>query len=370
MAPSRSVSREQVIAHRVAVHGLGDPRSAATALEVGAQDHPAGRSAGLALDLRGGGDDHALAHTVRAAMHAHSTADLGVYAAALRIDDGADLARANIGPFGREIEEAGLGFGAAMDDVAAAMREVMADDCRRTKGELSGAVTPLVDERAAPWCGGCGVHHVHDALFRYATLQAGLTIEVESPKVFRFRPPVRLVAGETAPARAELVRRFVRACGVARPAQVAAWLSLEPAAARGWWDAIADEVVPVRVGDRSGWAHAADADAFAGALEPPAVRLLGPYDPFLETADREFVVPEKAYRRAVWSAVANPGVLLVRGEVAGTWRQRTSRSGSGGTTITVTPFGRLPAGALDDAHADAVVVASYGAGEVKLEQAS
>jgi hypothetical protein len=30
-------------------------------------------------------------------------------------------------------------------------------------------------------------------------------------------------------------------------------------------------------------------------------------------------------RRQVWRPTANPGVVLVRGELAGTWRQRTRR---------------------------------------------
>ena len=40
----------------------------------------------------------------------------------------------------------------------------------------------------------------------------------------------------------------------------------------------------------------------------------------------------------MWRAVGNPGVLLVRGEIAGTWRQRnTGRQ----VTVTIEPFGPL-----------------------------
>ncbi len=66
------------------------------------------------------------------------------------------------------------------------MTQVMADGRALTKGELSTAVSPMVDPRLAPLCPGCGVHHVQDALFRTATLQA-----VSSPRSTRLVVPLR-----------------------------------------------------------------------------------------------------------------------------------------------------------------------------------
>jgi hypothetical protein len=344
------VSRAQVLAYRAQVQDLERPvgeLSSAAVLRAGVQDYVMGRSAQLSLWARAAGTlpDPAIAavHSVRGAMHLHRADDLDLYAAAVRFDDGADLAVSSFGPFGAELAAQGIGFADALDGVAAAMRSVMADGVARTKGELSGAVTPAVDPRVAPWCEGCGVHHVHDALFRYATLQAGLRIEVESPKLFRFLPPTgaRDAPGgalDPAASRSELVHRFLRLAGPATHAQVAAWLGIAPGAARREWQRVADDLVAV---DVDGWGaslRADDLDAVLTAPAPEAVRVLPPYDPVVGLGAREFLVPDKERRREVWRAVANPGVLLVRGEITGTCRLRHSRDG---ITLKVTAWRAL-----------------------------
>ncbi|WP_026876843.1 DNA glycosylase AlkZ-like family protein [Jiangella gansuensis] len=374
-------SREQVVAYRAAVHGLtgagvGATPDAGAVLDVGAQDHPIGATARLALELRGaGGADMVLVHSVRAAMHLHRSADLGLLAAALRIDDGAELAQQSIGPFGQEI---GPRFGTGLDEVAAVMADVMSDGRPRTKGELSGAVSPRVARALAPWCEGCGVHHVHDALFRFATLQAGLTIEVESPRVFRFLPPTAPVRRRGGPervddrgtreSRAQVVRRFVHAAGPVRPAHLAAWLSLTPSAAGGWWSLVEDELHPVTVDGRKGWMLAADMPLLEDPPEPPELRLLGPYDPVTEVVDRELLLPDAGDRRRVWSPAGNPGIVLRDGEIAGTWRRRAAK---GRLDIAVTTFDGLPDGWADAIHGDAQAVGRFfGASDVRVGMAS
>jgi hypothetical protein len=362
------VTRAQVLAYRAAVAGLSGPGDVRAA---GAQDHPVGMTARLAVALRGGGGagDGVLVHSVRAAMHLHRAGDLGLLAGALRIDDGATLAKQAIGPFGTEI---GAGFGAAADEVAGVMRDVMADGVARTKGELSGAVSPRVAPPLAPWCGGCGVHHVQDALFRYATLQARLVAAAESATAFRYR---RAPAGggrtvAVADARAELVRRFVHAAGPVRPAHLATWLSLTPAAARDWWAPVEPELSEVTADGRRGWVLAADVAMLEDPPEPDQLRLLGPYDPLTELADRELVLPDAAQRTQVWAAAANPGIVLHDGEIVATWRRRTTR---GRLTLTVTPFGALPPGwaGTGTVRADADVIGRcFGAQEVRIETAS
>lgn len=382
-------TRAQVLAYRAAAGGLSGVGSV---LLTGVQDHPVGATARLALALRGASvadpDRGVLVHSVRAAMHVHRSGDLSLLAAALRIDDGAELAKQAIGPFGADL---GSGFGAAVDDVAAVMRDVMADGVARTKGELSGAVSPRVDRRLAPWCQGCGVHHVQDALFRYATLQAALVIDVESSKVFRFRvlsaeldgaragasdpgaaaPAVSAdPGGGTDAARGELVRRFVHAAGPVRPDHLAAWLSLTPAAAKRWWSLVEPDLTDVGVDGRRGWVLAADLSLLEDPPEPGELRLLGPYDPLTELADRDFLVPDATARRQVWAAAANPGIVLCDGEIAGTWRRRTGR---GRLTLTVSPFGALPPAWADHPAivADADVIGRFfDAEEVRIDTAN
>ncbi|WP_158602843.1 DNA glycosylase AlkZ-like family protein [Jiangella rhizosphaerae] len=368
------ITRSRVLAYRAAVSGLTGPGSA---LLTGVQDHPTGTTARLALALRGvAGGEGVLVHSMRAAMHVHRLPDLGLLAAALRVDDGAELAKPSIGPFGTEI---GAGFGAGVDEVVGVMRDVMADGVARTKGELSGAVSPRVDRRLTPWCEGCGVHHVQDMLFRYATLQAGLIIDVESPAVFRFRvapadggPATEggaVASIEVGAARAELVRRFVHAAGPVRPAHLAAWLSLSPAAAKRWWSLAEADLTDVEVDGRRGSVLAADLPALEAAPEPVEPRLLGPYDPLTELADREFLVPDAAARRQVWAAAANPGIVLWDGEIAGVWRRRTDRRR---LTLTATAFGPLPSGwaGHESVRADADVIRRFfDAEEVTIETA-
>ncbi|SDU63672.1 DNA glycosylase AlkZ-like family protein [Jiangella alkaliphila] len=360
------VTRAQVLAYRAAVSGLSGTGSV---LLTGVQDHPTGATARLATALRGAADgDAVLVHSVRAATHLHRSGDLGLLAAALRVDDGAELAQQAIGRFGAEI---GSGFGAAVDEVAAVMRDVMAGGVARTKGELSGAVSPRVDARLAPWCQGCGVHHVQDALFRYATLQTGLVIEVESPKVFRFRASGGGGAGadDVDAARAELVRRFVHAAGPVRPTHLATWLSLAPAAAKRWWALAEPDLTDVEADGRRGSILAADAPSFDDPPAPDELRLLGSYDPLTELADRELLVPDPAARRQVWAATANPGIVLWDGEIAGTWRRRTGR---GRLTLTATAFDGLPPAWADheSVRADADVIGRFfGVEEVEVATA-
>jgi hypothetical protein len=332
------------------VHGLEAPGDAHDLLGVGVRDNPPGRTAHLVLRVRAPrlavregvlDGDLPLVYAARAATHVHRAADLPLLVAALRLDDNDAPSVTSFGPFGKELAGQGVALPDAVDQVAEAMRRVTADgkatdgkapDGRaRTKGELSGAVTPLVDRRFAPWCEGCGVHHVHDGLWRYATLQAGLRL-VHDPSPSGFR----LVRTRTGTAGAEvradrdesrrtLTGRFLRLFGPATPDHVGSWLGLSRAAAHRWWRLVEEELVPVSVDGAARWIRAEDLDLLCDAPRPRKTLLLPPYDPITELADRDLLIPDKAVRRQVWRPTANPGVVLVRGELAGTWRQRTRR---------------------------------------------
>ncbi|MFG2248859.1 winged helix DNA-binding domain-containing protein [Spirillospora sp. NPDC048823] len=360
--------RTQVIAYRFAAHGLGPEGRAETVLATGVQDYPPGRSASLALRLRTGqAPDAVLVHSIRAAMHMHRAADLARLAAALRVEDGADLPPQSIGPFGAGLAQEGIAFGAALDEVATAMRAVVADGRSPTKGELSGAVSPEVDRRLTPWCEGCGVFHVQDQLFRRATLQAGLVIEVDTaaPSRFRYRPAEPFPPADPPGCRTELVRCFLATSGPAKPAQLASWLGITPGAARRWWKPVEDELRPVEVDGAQYWAHAEQIDALGAAADPSGVRLLPPYDPLTELGDRHLLVPDPALRKAVWRPAANPGIVLVDGEIAGVWRQRRKRDR---LALTVEPFDALDPRQRAAAGSDAATIAgSVGASGFDLD---
>jgi hypothetical protein len=346
-----ALTRAQVLGYRAAVHHLqrpaGDPMSEGVLL-AGVQDYPPGRTAGVALRVRGAKVDPArlvLLHSLRAAPHLHRAADLGVFAAALRTLRATDLAKEHFGTFGQELAGQRAGLTWAVGHVAGAMRQVCADGQPRTKGELSTALIELVDARLRPWCPGCAVHHVQDALFRYATLQARLAIAVH-PTGFHYVPaPDAAPPPDPAESHTTLVRRFLRLCGPCRPEHLARWLALTPTAARRLWHQLDDQLAAVTVEGRRGWAHHEDLDALRHASTATEIRLLPPYDPLTELADRELLLPDRAQRSAVWRPVGNPGVLFVRGEIAGTYRHRTTAQQ---LTVTIQPFGTLTA---TDRHA-------------------
>jgi hypothetical protein len=135
---------------------------------------------------------------------------------------------------------------------------------------------------------------------------------------------------------------------------LAAWLGVSTTAARDMWRLVAPDAVVVDAAGTKGWMHRDDIAVAVAAPRPPRLRLLAPYDPVTEIADREFTVPDPGHRKLVWRAAANPGVLLRRGEFAGVWRARTMTRR---LVVTVQPFGDLDAAEVDAAVADAEAMA-------------
>jgi Winged helix DNA-binding domain len=366
--PAASVGRDRVLAYRAVAHDLGAPGTGSVVLGVGLQDYPPGRSARLALRLRTGPDrpqtDLVLVHGVRGALHLHRAVDLPLLRGALHVADGRDWARQVMAAFGDELADAGFPFGAALDEVAAAMATTTSDGAPWTKGELSGAVSPLVDARLVPWCENCGGAHVQDTLFRLATLQAGLTVLVGPGGQLRYVGSGDATRAGADESRAELVRRFLAAFGPAKPAHLAAWLAVRPGAARRWWDLMAGELRPVRVADARLWVHADDLDRLVDAPPARGVRLLPAYDPLTELADRELVAPDAHHRRTIWQAAANPGIVWVDGEITGVWRARTRNDR---LTVTLDPFAELSAAQRRAAETDLEVLrTAAGAAEATV----
>jgi uncharacterized protein YcaQ len=122
-------------------------------------------------------------------------------------------------------------------------------------------------------------------------------------------------------AETELLRRYLRAHGPASVTDFAQWTYLKAADAREIWGRLADALVPVDDGARSGWLLRSDEPALHRAtLESPHVRLLPFFDGFLlglkdkaHLVDREHY--KQVYRPQGWLAPA----VLVDGRVAGVW---------------------------------------------------
>jgi hypothetical protein len=95
--------------------------------------------------------------------------------------------------------------------------------------------------------------------------------------------------------------------------------------------------------------------------DPPrvaGVRLIGGYDPYLASRDRELLLPREADRKRLWTTLGNPGAVLRDGAIAGIWR--AAKQGRR-LVVTVESFGpRLPAAALE---AEAATVAPWRGAE-------
>jgi hypothetical protein len=338
------VDRGQVLAYRVAAHGLNRASRCLhdlAVLDLGVQDTPPG-STRLALAARlpsepeiGGADDSALtlAWSIRGAPHLHRQADLPTLAAALwpLSETDATTRLAGVGP---RLKAAGVSGLAAVAATVDALRAVVTGPM--TKGEMSAAVTERAPAALSAWCGACQARHIFDSLLRLAALPAGIRIEPGRSPV-RFAP----IPGWPDPppdpsATATLVAAYLRLHGPASPAEVAGFLGTTRAEVGPVWPG---KLAEVQIDGRRAWLPAARVATLREALPPRLVRLLPPGDPYLQARDREWLLPDKAHRAALWRPIGGPGAVLVDGEIAGVWRAKLGDKAR--LDVTVGPFRAL-----------------------------
>ena len=130
-----------------------------------------------------------------------------------------------------------------------------------------------------------------------------------------------------ADAPAALAEKFLHCYGPAAKTDLAAWLGACPQQAGRLWAGVQDRLAPVKAEGKTRWLLARDLPRLLGAGQPAdEVRLLGPHDPYLDLRDRAVILPQTALHRQVWQTVANPGVVLRAGRVAGVWRTKNQGS--------------------------------------------
>jgi hypothetical protein len=302
-------------------------------LDYGVQDTgPDG--AAWALAIRGAAPaDLVYAWTLRGAPHAYRRADVGAVAVATAPLSEADAGK-RIFDAVKPLRAAGIPALEALPTLAGHLRRIVRSPT--VKGDVSGRLTELVDEPYLRTCRPCNAIHVYENPFRMAALQAGLELEPDtSPPVLHrvpgLKPPMYRRLGDQAEPRFDVVRNYLRFYGPARIRDAAEFLDAPPADVERRWPADAVEV-QVRDAPSSGRAQprfvlAEDVDALTEARRgssPSALRLLGPFDPFLQLRDREVLVPDPARRKALWPALGRPGAVVAAGEVLALWRPRTS----------------------------------------------
>jgi hypothetical protein len=368
------VSREQVIGYRVAAQQLD--RAAATpatlaVLDIGVQDTST-YPARLAFDARlsappppggiGPGKSLALAWSLRGAPHVHRRRDLDALAAALYpLSEQDAIGRLN--ETGPSVARKGLPAMEQFEIAVEAMRTVVT--APTGKGAASTAATKRIPKAMRRDCRVCKTAHISDSAMRAGALAAGLELEPDTaPPVLLPRPKAQLPSEPDVRALGKLITAYLALLGPATPADVAGYLEVRTADLKPHWP---KDLTEVSLSGTTAWLPAAKADELVAAVKPRLVRLLGPFDPWLQARDRALIVPDKAAHKTLWPVLGRPGVLFVDGEVAGVWRPKSS-----GTklALTVEAFVPLPPRAWKDVEAEAERVAAVrGASEVTVVRA-
>ncbi len=371
-----SVTRAQVLAFRATAQQLdrapgATPLAQARLLDIGAQDTgPDGATWALAIrgvEVAGTGpwpDELALAWTVRGAPHAYRRAELAQVARALVPFSEADAA-ARVYDAARPLRAAGIPMAEAWASVGRELTRVVTEPM--AKGDVSTALTRALPEPFRRWCRVCGATHLYEQTFRLPALHAGVvTLPGTSPPVMAHAqevpgdhlaslaeqvsvPPSR----RPVPAHLDLVRAYLALLGPAGPTDVARYLDAPVADLRRRWAELTDsgELAEVDVEGERRWLLERDLEALLGATSAVGdgvVRLLGPYDLFLQARDRPLVVPDADRRRSLWPTLGRPGAVLAGIEVVGTWRPRASGARLGVQTDPWTTWDARLGDAVDE----------------------
>jgi winged helix DNA-binding protein len=318
-------SREQVLAFRLHAQQLdASSRSSSTdaaVLDLGVQDTgPDG--ARWALELRGSVPDPGelfTAWTLRGAPHVYRRSQAAAVARAVSPLSEADAAKRVFGA-ATPLRAAGIPVLDALERIAAEMRDIAAAPV--VKGAMSTELHRRLPDPYQRWCRVCDAEHLYEQPFRLAALQGGLELQPgTSPPVLQRMSGWRGRAKRADPS-LDVVRGVLRLLGPVTPQQVAGYLDAAVKDVKAHWP---PDAVPVTVDGRKGSILEGDLDALASPPDVSGlVRLLGPFDLFLQSRDRDLLVPDEADRKDLWRTIGRPGGVLVGHEVVGTWRPRAS----------------------------------------------
>ena len=337
------VDRHQVLAYRAAVHGLhrhAGPVEKLRVVDLGVQDTPPG-SAVQALAVRlgspppsfGAADHLALTWTVRGAPHVHRSDDLLPLAKALwPTSDEEALVRLDTSS--SPVRASGMPARQALRFVAEQIADIVTEPM--PKGAVSSALTPRVPKAMTVDCRVCQATHIVETLFRSAVLPAGMTFDPTRRTVTFVPIPDWPGVPEHEEGVSTLVTAYLRLHGPATGAEVAAFLGGRALDVQQRWP---DGLTPVEVDGRVGWIPEDAKDALMSPPDPPDLRLIPPSDPFLQSRDRDLVVPDIHQRKTIWPILGRPGAVLVKGGMAGVWRARKKGRR---LHVTVQPFAPLP----------------------------
>ena len=340
MTTPRRATRDQALAFRLDGHNLASRRPVAELLDVaaacGIRNTPPG-SAVIALHARVSDhrpdavadalDERSLVEvlSVRISPLLVPARDATVFMLGA-LPNGEESIRAALGALMPALDQAGVSGTGALEQTVEAARAELANG-PMTRGALSKGMTGRLPAALARDCRACDARHVGESLFRLAGVAGAFVIARSGRDTLYVGTDARLGAQSEADrhaARTELLRRYLRCFGPSTAEHFAAWAGIGAADARQSWNSFADRPVAIDLDGRPAWLHADDLDRFDSPPTPAGVRLLPPYDAYLDQRDRATLIPDKDHRRQIWKAIGNPGVVLADGEVVGPWRPRKS----------------------------------------------
>jgi Winged helix DNA-binding domain len=324
----QTITRQQLLAARWHLQQLGREGTASDCdiLDYGVQDSgPDG--ARWALRIRGAvvpDQDLAVAWTIRGAPHYYRRCDLREIAVAVCPLSSEDAGK-RIYDANKQFKDSGVDSLDAMSELSAAMRTIV--DRPTPKGDLSRQLTDVLPDHFLRFCKPCNAIHPYENSFRIAALQAGLELQAgTSPPIVQrvkgLRPNNFRRLGTDATARFDVIRNHLRFYGAATPKQVASFLEAPLRDVKAHWPS---DVTSVTIDKEPRSALTDSADVLTDPPKPAGVLLLGPYDPILQTRDRELLIPDANIRKAIWPALGRPGVIFSAAEPIGTWRPAKDR---------------------------------------------
>jgi Winged helix DNA-binding domain len=339
-----SINRKQVLSFRVRAQQLDRPHgrlSDTAVLDIGVQD--TGPDGGLwALANRGvdvstvSAKDLATLWTIRGAPHLYRRRDVPAIATAVEPFSDEDAGK-RIFDAAKPLKATGISNLAALDTVAAAMRSIVTKPM--VKGEVSTRLTVMMDEPYLRYCRACQATHLYEMPFRLAALRAGLELQPgTSPPVLQRISGFRTSA--KVPERFDVVRACLRLLGPATAKHVAEYLDAPLKDVKARWPS---DTVSVLVDGETRSVLAADKDKLDGG-RVEQVRLLGPFDLFLQARDRSLLVAKADRAKALWPVLGRPGAVLVNGDIVGIWRPRKSGARF---AVQVQLWTRVPAASRD-----------------------
>ena len=150
-------------------------------------------------------------------------------------------------------------------------------------------------------------------------------------------------------ARLELARRYLHIFGPTTAEAFAQWAGISPQRGVAAFDALRRRLTPVRTPVGDSWILMSDEPTLRATRDPAAsVRLLPSGDAYflLQGGDRELLVPDASFRRALWTPRVWPGAVLRDGEIVGTWRRAVG-------TVTIQTWRRFSRTARDAVEVEA-----------------